>query len=191
MIEKIESHVQDALNRQITQFSEAKLLNTLIEIGAQRMQSAEDVLNLMLNGTALSNATGATLDILGEIYGEEGERQGLSDDEYRSYLIALSIKLRSGGEHNSILAAIRVLVLSEAPEIYFISTTRYDYGHWIYYVHVTDPFNVGNRDIIQARIQEIAAAGVRLDVVLTDAESYFNFSESLSEAEGFQTIYLE
>lgn len=81
MITKINDTVSEALDRLVTQFKGKTRVEGLVQSLCSGIQEIEDELYKMLTLRWVSSATGAQLDIIGDIVGEA--RKGRSDTPYR------------------------------------------------------------------------------------------------------------
>jgi hypothetical protein len=97
-------YVLEGLAQFYRQFAEASKLQALAASYLAQAQELEDALWAMYSIT-LDNAIGDALDQIGQILGQQ--RIGLSDDEYRQFLRAISLALRSTGSPESLMAVAR------------------------------------------------------------------------------------
>lgn len=104
MVAHITTHVDDALERFITQYKGKPRLSALLSAWVKQVQSAEDVCYQLATLLLLDSAVGDQLDKLGLLVGEE--RQGRGDELFRVYVKARIRANRSLGTANDILAVM-------------------------------------------------------------------------------------
>lgn len=92
----------------IEQYRNSTNFQNKLSITASEIQEVEDVLFQIRDLTSVDTATGATLDLVGENFGEP--RNGLSDDEYR-LKIYTRIAINNGGcDPEFIITTVRRLL---------------------------------------------------------------------------------
>lgn len=183
----IENHVEQAQSREVKVFKDKENINKLIKIRAQRIQYLEDVLNQIINERAISTASGIQLDGIGQFYGEQGERNNRSDDEYRAFLQVLPAKLRQAGQHEVLVQALKNLSMASK-----IETDYFRPRAMALYAIVDDVDALTNETEINNEMQAIRAQGVRLDIGLKQTTGSFVFSSStdggVPASSGFATL---
>lgn len=106
-VEHDEAHVAEQLAQTLDQDREKPRIQALDTILATRWQTVEDLLWQLATERDLDNAVGVQLDGLGDVL-DEG-RGGLSDDQYRLFLRAKVLTLRSRGRVEQLLQILGVL----------------------------------------------------------------------------------
>jgi hypothetical protein len=102
-----DNYVSDGLNRLLYQFQGKPRLEALVTAILEQVQDCEDVVEQLLSDRQIDTATGATLDVIGKIVGQD--RQGRDDPTYRIWIRARIIINRATGvteDFYAILAAI-------------------------------------------------------------------------------------
>lgn len=108
MTTRITDHADRALRRLLTQYREQPNFAAFVRAALEQVQSLEDVFFELIDERQLPVAVGAQLDVYGRIVGES--RNGLSDDRYRTRILARLIVNRSRGRVSDLLAVARTLI---------------------------------------------------------------------------------
>ncbi len=138
-----------------------------------QVQQVEDVFYELLNGRSLSDAVGQQLDNLGKTLGYL-RPGGMGDIAYRADLTAWIQWLQSQGEINRLLFILKALTDSTIVTLHeaFPGAAVMTFDGKIY--DAADPDNpiVGDGINLAAKMENAAAAGVRLDVVYDPVGSF-------------------
>jgi hypothetical protein len=94
MIEHITDHEARGVALLIERYRKP-LVSALLRSWLAEVQAVEDALWQVLTQRAINNAVGAQLDVLGRIVGQP--REGLSDEQYRVWVAARALVMRSSG----------------------------------------------------------------------------------------------
>jgi hypothetical protein len=181
---KIDNHIDQAQDRQVVRWKGLTNEDKIIKIRVARLQVLEDLLFEMLDGRAISNASGAQLDGIGEFYGDQGARANRTDDEYRAFLLTLPAKLRQAGQVNVLLDSLANLTGS--PVTLIQSFPRVVLMH----IYVDAPISADSQTSILAAMESIKAYGVNLEIGQQLNYSAFIFSNNVSggnSGEGFSS----
>jgi hypothetical protein len=101
------THVDEALDRLITQYRNSDKLKSIISIYSEQVQEIEAMLFDLLTERWLSTAVGEQLDGLGAIVGED--RQGRSDADYRIAIQARILINKSEGTPEQLIEIASLL----------------------------------------------------------------------------------
>ncbi len=154
----ISTHTADALLRLIDQYKDKPRMAAFVSAFTDRVQDIEDALYLTFFESAIADAVGAQLDVLGDVVGQK--RQGMVDDEYRSFIYARIKVNRSDGKLEQLLEILSLILNGqdtpptdpiEATEMYPCTVLLEAYGV------TANPF-ITWRDFLEPA----AAGGVRL-----------------------------
>lgn len=161
MYEPISDHVEQAKNRAVWQYKEKPNWDALHEIHIQRIQILEDINNRLLVEQSLSNSVGVQLDLLAADYGLL--REGRSDEDFRAALRTQINLLYSAGQVNVLLFNLQRLVNDRQVSLNQIFPLAL-----LMWIFVDDFGDITSEEAarINAVMQEIKAAGVRLDIGL-------------------------
>lgn len=186
MYDKIDNHAEIAKGRLTQRWKEKEYIDKMVEEEANRLQLLEDVLYEMLTKRSISTGAGVALDGIGELFGEQGKRNGKGDPEYKSYLLVLPAKLREAGQHEVLITAYKNLANAEKIR------TVYHYPRAIeLFATVSDIGAVQNLDSINKEMQSIVAYGVRLNLSIEEPDGMFEFATTddggVSDGAGFAT----
>lgn len=179
MIEKIETHVQDAINRLIQQYKCADNLQEVIKSIVEQIQIIEDEVFVMFSRLDINNSSGKILDLIGEIIGQP--RNGLEDDFYRVFL---SIKIgvnTSNGNPEKVIDIFKLLSNSSSVNLQEFYPAA---------IGLESDGNFENLDIqsVYELIQRIVPAGVRVDSIAShDPDCYFSMAGDLNSG-GFSSV---
>lgn len=108
MTEHITNHVALAQGRSAERLKDKPRWLSLVKVFAARVQDLEDALWQLFVDRTKDNATGAMLDIIGRIVGQN--RNGYGDDDYRVFINARILANRSSGSIPEVLAVLRTLI---------------------------------------------------------------------------------
>ena len=123
----IPNHAQIALERTPLQFHQPRI-TALIQALALGVQCLEDAIFDLDISSTLPNATGATLDQWGSLVGER--RGGLSDDDYRVFIEAKLLVLRSNGTPDELIEIFRRITAPQI-SIRYAQYPRASFGLWV------------------------------------------------------------
>lgn len=120
-LEHITDHDEAALARLAEQFKEKPKLAAFLSVFHRQVQEAEDAFWQLYEGRWVTSATGYVLDLLGKIVGQP--RDGASDAEYRSRIVARVKANRSSGTLPELISIFSGLVPSGLFNFYVEDTT--------------------------------------------------------------------
>lgn len=157
-IVKIDNYVELAQSRLVQLFRENKSNNDLLGNLVTPIQELEEEFFQLLNLKSIENGIGYQLDVIGKILNVD--RNGVSDDEYKVLLYIQTLINNSGGEPESIINILDLLI--EPDKISY--TELYPAS---YQINIqTDKF-LSN---LTGFIQSISPAGVG-DIILTQSSN--------------------
>ena len=181
-IEHDESHIVEALEDMRFQDKGMPRAEAYVEVIAARWQVVEDLLWQLATERDLDGSVGVQLDGLGDILDER--RGGLTDDQYRLFLKAKILVLRSRGRLEELIQILQVLGYSG------ISVTMHHPAKIEILVCEVTLVDETNRILRLAK-----AGGVGLYFVFSSykIEELFTFSDSLATdtldaARGFRSL---
>lgn len=158
MIEQINNHSAQALERLLEQYKRAGDFKALLNAINDQIQALEDAAFEMKDGRSIYNAVGAQLDAWGEILNTS--RQGLSDDEYRIILLGQVAVNNSKGTPEDLITIFNIFTRS-----IYVSYNEI----WPAAVQLTavggNP--LGDVNQIKDAIRRACPAGVSIDLFLT------------------------
>lgn len=108
----VTTHVADAAARALAQYQGRPNFQALLAAFTQSVQNIEDTLYGIEAGTALDNAEGAQLDLIGALVGPN--RNGLGDDQYRALLRGAIAQNNGDATTESLLTVLRGLFQTSA-----------------------------------------------------------------------------
>ena len=173
MYETIDDHVDQAKSRAVWQYKGKPNWDALHEIHIQRIQILEDLNNRLLVEQSLTNSVGVQLDLFGADY--DVFREGRNDDDFR---VAIQVKLnllRSSGQVNILLFNLKRMTNNRPVAIQQVFPLLL--LMWIF----VDDFNditSEEADVINTAMQEIKAAGVKLEIGIQLNTSAFIVSDN-------------
>lgn len=115
MIVKILNHADEAEARLPIQYREKPKLTALVRISGSRAQVFEDILYDMLSNGSVTSAHASLLDQIGDVVGVK--RNGLTDSEYKGYLLAKIAENVSKGTAETMIALYKALM--RAARVYY------------------------------------------------------------------------
>ena len=182
MITPISNHVQQALNRLITQYADKPLMRGLLASFVTPVQEIEGVLEELNVQRAIDTAVGVQLDGLGSIVGIA--RNNLGDEPYRIRIKARILINISEGEPEIIIAVFALLTGSSL-------TVLQEYPPCGVGLFGDGVIPSGQEDLFASLIKSALAAGVRLDAMgYFDSSNPFSFDGLVSPTGGgFGSIY--
>lgn len=184
MYVKIEDHEAEIKARQVWQYKDQEIFDKLLQAYAESRQEYEDILFQLLTERALSNAKGVTLDRLGEYY--QVERNGLSDAVYRNIIITTLSRLQAAGQIEILLDALRIT--SQNPDVSLLQVFP---AAILMTIFVTAFGETPAPAELNAIMQAVKAAGVKLDIAEQLQVSAFIFSDNVgggNAGEGFSAF---
>lgn len=133
----------------------------LIAVEKHALDALRRTIQDVYDSIDLDNATGATLDMYGEIFGQR--RGGATDEQYRMLIRAKIVRNHANGDHNSIVRAICATFGCEPSDLLL---TEPDTPCHV--ILETLPFDALNRSNIDANtavkiIRSLIPAGVTID----------------------------
>lgn len=160
-------HVRVALSRMLDQDKPRAIERAIVSILVDRYQRIEDALWQMGELRWIDTATGAQLDVLGAIVGED--REGRDDSTYRLWVKARARANRSAGRPDDALDVLR-LVVEPTASIEYVDITNRDAEMRV---------NVSGSQVDPAQLKAIVGltkpAGVQMDIVLDSGADAFAF----------------
>jgi len=160
----ITDHVQRTLGLLIEQFEDKENINNFLTAIVEPIQEIEYQCNDFLRFRNIDDASGAQLDIVGAIAGED--RNFRTDDEYREAIIIRNILNKSFGEPETIILAVKTI--TKATQCSYLES--YPAGVNINFKTV---FSVPSN--LREQIESIMLAGVRLGLTQSDDNQDFAF----------------
>lgn len=156
MIEKIDSHIQDAINRLAQQYADSSNFQAILSSFNEQIQDLEDTFFNLIEGQWVDNAEGQILDDFGTIVGQD--RLGFDDDFYRILIYVKMGQNVSEGEPERLIDVYKII-------------TRANLG-WIFEDFPAGLTLMSNGEInpitaqfIYEQLQQVAPAGVRIDYI--------------------------
>lgn len=123
----IPNHTGIMLERTPIQFHQERI-TALIQALGLGIQTLEADMFGMYQGTTLDNATGTSLDQWGSLVGER--RGGLDDEEYRVFIEAKLLVLRSNGSPDELIEIFRRITAPQV-SIRYVLYPRASFGLWV------------------------------------------------------------
>lgn len=155
---KIDNYVELAQSRLIQLYKETKSNNDLLKNLVEPIQELENEMFELYGLKSISDGIGYQLDVIGKIL--DVERLGRTDDEYRTVLYIQTLINNSGGEPESIINIIKLLIEPDKTNYTELYPANYQ-------LHIqTDKFVENLKDFLQS----ITPAGVG-DIILTQSTS--------------------
>lgn len=155
---KINNYVELAQSRLVELFREDKSNNDLLDNLVSPLQELEEELFGLLNLKSINLGIGYQLDVIGKILNVE--RDGRTDEDYRTLLYIQTLINNSSGEPESIINILSLLMQPDK-----ISYTEMYPAN--YQIHIQTDKIVNN---LRSFIQSISPAGVG-DITLTQSTS--------------------
>ncbi len=142
--------------------------------------------NSLFESLDIRQATGGTLDLYGEIYGQP--RDGMDDDKYRLYILLKMAQNRAGSDHTSIINAL-VSALNVPAETFYIKDAETS-GCVNVEIFPYDALQAAGVTVKQCReiIETLLAAGVgleRLNVTHDMPDTPLIMAATITHAETF------
>jgi len=172
----IEDHLLAVDSYKLEQDKASDKLYTLLNTFITEAQRLEIVLNDLLTKRDISKSFGYTLDILGDIVGEE--RQLRSDDDYRTAIMIRIFINIGGGTPEDIINAIRILYKPRS--LNYNENYPASFNLFIWESSEVSLYKIG------FLIKSIRPLGVgQVVITASNADNLFRFSESTSELVNF------
>lgn len=181
MYSRNDNHDAEIKERQVWQYKDQEIFNKLLEAYAESRQEYEDILFQLLTERALSNAKGETLDRLGEYYNTK--RNGLSDALYRNLLKTILSRLQAAGQVEILLDSLRTLAINQDVALIQVFPATV-----LMIIFVNGFGQSPNPTELNIIMQQVKAAGVKLDIAEQLKTSAFIFSDNVAggnAGEGF------
>ena len=156
-IETITDHEDLAVGNSMEQYKEKPKHLGFIRAWAKQVQDAEDATFGMIDSRTLDLATGAQLDIIGEIV--DIARGGLSDDDYRVEIKVKIGKNTSQGGHEKIISIFMLLTGANRVHLTSNHTGSVDIGSE---VDIPDE----SINSVYESIEQIVGGGIRVDHIM-------------------------
>jgi hypothetical protein len=156
-IEYRADHVSRGLENLTSRYDDATAFRDLVSIYLCRVQMLEDIVYGLIIAWMLDNAVKPQLDVLGKIVGQE--RCGTSDFDYRAFVRARVVANSARGR---------------IPKIQFVLKTQMAADSASYLPHPPAAYTIQSngatvsdacKTLVRETMEEIAPAGVRVDVV--------------------------
>jgi len=178
-ITTISTHVEDALARLLERYKGKEKTEGIIEALADQFQDLEDVTFSLILGRAISTAEGKQLDLLGTIVDLERE-SGLSDERYRVLLYVKIGQNTSQGAPEKLITVLKLL--AEADVVFYQNLTRASV--LLAADRDLDPSSDPDDVIfLYENLQKVAAAGIRIDYLVSFSENDDSFACAGSNAD--------
>lgn len=169
----ITDHIERAKLRLLEQYKRKPNLAAFIESILGPIQDIENVLGDLETDRWLDTAVGAQLDQLGTIIGI-ARVTGQSDDDYRVALKSKIVENTSQGEPERVIAIYQILV---GAALVFLDDGAFANVGLMSEVDLSDQDMI---NLIYRRVEQVIAAGVRLDYIGSfDETEPFAFAGSL------------
>lgn len=179
MVQKQTDRVKQATDRLIYQYAETSTTKAITEALNLDSQDKEDTAIDCIDLRWLDSSEGKQLDEFGAIL--DVSRQGRSDAEYRTRILAAIIRYQSAGDYSSIVSAFKLLTNLQGVQL----VENFPAGIILSGEYTgTEPPDVPEADLA-AVMNGARAAGVSLDAVLSAGSPAFAFSEYEGVAGGF------
>ena len=174
---KITTHVQDALDRLMTQYRGKVTWTSFITAITEQVQDLEDAIFDLDAGRHIATAVGQQLDNLGDLIGQD--RLGFDDDFYRILLYVRIGLNTSQGDPDKIISIFQLL--SQAESVHY---QNLKHGH----IMLSTSARLAD-DIVQFaydNMQLVVAGGVRIDhMSFYDNDEPFAFSGTNTAVNSF------
>ena len=157
-LDLITNHVDVALGNLLQQYKEKPKIAALVTAIVGPVQTVEDAVNGMLTLRTIDGAVGVQLDKIGVIVGQA--RSGSTDDAYRIRIKIRIIQNLSQGEPDTLITVYQALTNSDFvnyEEAYPAGIRLFSGGD----------IPAGQETTTWENIQEVAAAGVRVNSIAT------------------------
>lgn len=169
MITKKTTHVPEALARLVQQFKGQVKLEALIASFVFQVQELEDAFFTILTDTVLDASVGEQLDGWGRIVDQA--RNDLVDDDYRLYIKAKLLIVRSNGSIEEMLTIVNLLTLGGMTIVLTENPVATDYAHFVIDITTDLPVNV-NGPLMATLALRAKSAGVRGIISFKTAPSF-------------------
>lgn len=170
-LQYIPDHRTRALTLMPSQFQEERpVLAAFMHALGEGSQTLEDVIFDLMVGTRFDAATGANLDIWGDLVGET--RGALRDTDYRRFIAARILANRSSGEGDDLIE-IAQLITAEST----VWLEAYFPAELIITVFRESPMTDAVVDRVAAMMSEVRGIGIKLQVIEATG-GYLGFSEN-------------
>lgn len=173
----IPTHIQDARNRLLQQYRNLPNIQAVLDALVGPIQTLENAFNDLNTLRGILGGSGVQLDRLGAIVGIP--RGILSDDVYRTRIKIKVIQNLSQGEPDRLIQVYGFLL--GAQKVIFQDHFPGGVG-----ILADGIIPVGQETLIYENLQNIAAAGVRVDYIGTfPAQTPFAFAGGITQSGGF------
>lgn len=180
LVQKIETHVQDALARLMQQYQGKPYIQALITALVQQIQDLEEALFDMDADRQIYSAFGAQLDALGTLVGFP--RNGLSDTQYLYFILGQIGENFSDGTIDKVISIFSNIL--NTPIVH--ERDLYPAAVGMSAGATLDP---ALYTIVQNMIQNSLGAGISLTyLALFDETKAFAFDGPAGEALGFDSV---
>jgi len=144
-------------------------IESLLRMYGQELQELEDSAYAMIVERYLDVAVGAQLDQYGVLVGED--RDGLTDDEYRSFIEARILSNLSRGEINRMTQILSIIGRAVGAVRYF---PLYPAGMWFDFETEATLSDTALTKIVE-QMTEVAPAGVEVQAIVQGPTGMFRF----------------
>lgn len=168
--------VEDSKELVFSQFANSDNVQKIIEIIAEQAKSYEEVAEKVFTSFLLVNATGFTLDSIGEFF--NFPREGREDDQYRTALIISAVGSRSSITRDSIYNLVEIATGG-------LGGTFYNGRYHDLYMYLQDA--CVERTIAAEFISKYLPVNTQASVLLESGNS-FGFEDN-DKARGFSKVY--
>lgn len=179
---RIDNHVELALDKLISQYRCAENLQAFIIAITEEIQTLEDTFQCFFDRLNISAASGNGLDQIGTIVGQE--RLGLDDDFYRILLLVKIGENTSFGEPEKVIQIFKLI--TQAQQVFI--QEEFDGEISLYGDGQINPVTV---NFLYQTIQRVVGAGVRVNYIGEwDEDCFFAFDGTPAETNngGFGTV---
>jgi hypothetical protein len=161
--EIISNHVEIAINLLIEQFKHATNLQNLIYCYVSILQELENTIQQFGSIKSIDQAFGATLNILGDIVGQE--REGRDDLNYRNAIRLKILLNHSYGQPEILIIALKLLVNAKRVKYaeFFPACVYMDFNTYMI-----------PQSNLQKAIESIALAGVKIILKFSNVDDHKN-----------------
>jgi hypothetical protein len=166
IINPIFDHIAQALEVLLSQFADSPRLQAFIEVLLTQVQELEDEANAVLS-TSLDNSEGDALDQYGALVGEP--RDGLSDEEYRKFILVRIRANRSNG-NPEVIAGILADLSGGAVKYRLLYPASYALDY-----QLDQPGDASLRSRWVKVLESVTPAGVLLAEVVESGPNAFGF----------------
>jgi len=163
MIELITTHKQEAKERLAQQYKDSTKFISFLDALNDQVQDLEETLHSLIDGRWIDSASGQVLDDFGTIVGQE--RLGFDDTFYRVLLLVKIGQNISEGDPERVIDIYKII--TRATQCYLD-----EYFPGGIYLMSNGEINPITAQFIYEKLQDVVAAGVRIDYIGEYDENY-------------------